>query len=344
MELTNQELSAVEKSDLEKCELIIKTGIQTFIEVGNALLKIRDDKLFRQYYDTFEDYCKSKWGFTDNYARRLIISSEVISNLKTVPMGTVLPETERQTRVLTKYEKEVQPIIWQAVTQLEKNITAKLIEEVAENYKPLNQAVKEIKSEPENKGLSEKDLLAKAEEIADKKTKEFELKNAELAEELSDAKAENKKLREEYQSFIKLKTDQINKLQSDFAKNEVKLKEAQSTLKDVNEVERLKHQGQEYLKQINKLKNEQSSLFKDSQEYSKFLEIYQNCEKKFYSDFFNLPDIASRLSPDSQKMLEDKVLKIIDTIDNWRFAMIEKCIVSPSKKPKELLPVGRGDY
>jgi hypothetical protein len=36
----------------------IDGGIKTFIEVGSALLEIRDDRLYRESYGTFDDYCR----------------------------------------------------------------------------------------------------------------------------------------------------------------------------------------------------------------------------------------------------------------------------------------------
>ncbi len=36
--------------------------VQTFYEVGNALLQIRDERLYRQTHSTFEEYCREKWS------------------------------------------------------------------------------------------------------------------------------------------------------------------------------------------------------------------------------------------------------------------------------------------
>ena len=124
---------------LAECEAVIERGMYAFVEVGNALLSIREGKLYRQYRKgiTFSEYCKERWKFEDNYARRLISSVEVIDNLKTVPIGTVLPATETQARPLTKLPPSQQAAVWQmAVDSAPKGIvTAKHVETVVRQQK-----------------------------------------------------------------------------------------------------------------------------------------------------------------------------------------------------------------
>lgn len=64
-------------------------------------MKIRDSHLYRQSHSTFEEYCQDRWEFTANYARRLIQSSTITENIKTVPIGTI-PTSERHLRPLTQ--------------------------------------------------------------------------------------------------------------------------------------------------------------------------------------------------------------------------------------------------
>ena len=40
-----RQLSEIERGELEECESVIERGQKTFIEVGNALSKIRDGKV-----------------------------------------------------------------------------------------------------------------------------------------------------------------------------------------------------------------------------------------------------------------------------------------------------------
>ena len=96
-------------------EGIIEIGHKSFIEVGMALTQIRDAKLYRKDYKTFEEYCKERWEFTANYAHRLIQSSAIIENLKSVPTGTI-PTSEAQTRPFTHLEPEQQQV-WQKAVE-----------------------------------------------------------------------------------------------------------------------------------------------------------------------------------------------------------------------------------
>ena len=89
---------------LIELENTIKAGLDTFVEVGNALLEIRDSRLYRVDHPTFEDYCKTKWGMSKPYAIQLICASNVVENLKTVAIATT-PQNESQVRPLTKLKK-----------------------------------------------------------------------------------------------------------------------------------------------------------------------------------------------------------------------------------------------
>lgn len=93
----NSALSKNEAAILKGCEATIAKGKQTFVEVGMALCQIRDDRLYRVEFGSFNEYCEARWGWSDNYARRLISAAEVV---KTVPIGTV--STESQARELAK--------------------------------------------------------------------------------------------------------------------------------------------------------------------------------------------------------------------------------------------------
>ena len=162
----NNLLNIEERNELERCEVVIKQGLKTFVEVGQALMLIREKKLYRAEFGTFEAYCQDKWGFTDNFSRRLINSSQVIENIKSVPMGTVLPQNERQARPLTKLEPELQAEAWQkTVEQHGENITQKKVEEVVKEFVPINNELKQAKKEPMFAEMTEQEILARAKEI-----------------------------------------------------------------------------------------------------------------------------------------------------------------------------------
>lgn len=139
-------LSAPEQDRLTECESRIERGIAVFLDVGNALLEIRDSRLYRQQFPTFEAYCRERWGMSRFYAHRLIDAAEVGNNL--LPIGNI-PQTESQARPLTRLEPEVQVDVWREVIAEtpHEQITAKIVDEKARAAEPLNDTVREIKAE-----------------------------------------------------------------------------------------------------------------------------------------------------------------------------------------------------
>lgn len=116
-------LDAREQADLATCEEVIDQGLRTFVEVGTALLTIRDKRLYRAQYGTFEDYCQERWGMARRTTNRLIAAAGVVTNLRMEessqmgPIGPILPATESQARPLTQLPPDVQPVIWQRAVE-----------------------------------------------------------------------------------------------------------------------------------------------------------------------------------------------------------------------------------
>jgi hypothetical protein len=102
-------LSKKESSSLAECEAVIERGLDTFVEVGNALLCIRKERLYRAEFKTFEEYCRNRWQMTKTHANRLIDSAEVSRNL--TPMG-VIPDSERVARPLVSLPPAKQREAW----------------------------------------------------------------------------------------------------------------------------------------------------------------------------------------------------------------------------------------
>ena len=112
---TEQPITLKESARLVELERKIETGMTTFVEVGNALMEIRDSKLYRVEYKTFEAYCREKWGMSRVQAHRLIGASEVS---KMLPIGNKLPQTETQARPLTKLPAKKQPEAWAKAVEI----------------------------------------------------------------------------------------------------------------------------------------------------------------------------------------------------------------------------------
>jgi len=134
----NTSLSSLEQTQLSEYESTIERGLNAFIDVGNALLAIRDDKLYRERYITFDDYCRERWNIARAHAYRLMDSAQVIGNLS--PIGDTIPANEAQARPLAKLrdesgvmDVELQKQVWQeaVATARDDNVTASHVEQVA---------------------------------------------------------------------------------------------------------------------------------------------------------------------------------------------------------------------
>lgn len=123
-------LTTAERGRLDECEAVIERGLKTFVDVGRALLEIRDSGLYRDGYATFEDYCRERWGMMRAHAYRMIDAASVVDNLS--PMGDILPTSERQARPLTRLSAEQQAEAWTRAVETapEGKITAAHVENV----------------------------------------------------------------------------------------------------------------------------------------------------------------------------------------------------------------------
>jgi len=102
-------------TDLERLEGIITRNLQSFYEVGRALMEIRDRGLYRDVlgYETFEVYCKERWDFARRTAYQYIEAVKTIDNVRHGAQSEVLPANERQIRPLVSLPADKQREAWQ---------------------------------------------------------------------------------------------------------------------------------------------------------------------------------------------------------------------------------------
>jgi hypothetical protein len=111
-------LSAEDRAFREERERTIEVGRKTFLDVGGALVDIRDyrDGLLYKSYGTFDAYCKERWDLGHSHAYRLMDAAEIYRSLS--PRGDKspdldLPETEKQLRSLKKLPAKLRLKAWQ---------------------------------------------------------------------------------------------------------------------------------------------------------------------------------------------------------------------------------------
>ena len=92
---------------LAELEKVIEDGLATFLAVGTALVRIRDERLYQEAgYDTFDRYCRERWDMSGSHAYRLMDASEVVREL---PPTALQPANEAQARELKVVEPEAGP-------------------------------------------------------------------------------------------------------------------------------------------------------------------------------------------------------------------------------------------
>jgi hypothetical protein len=85
-------LSKIDEDHFAKLEKVIESGKKTFVAVGLALEEIRQERLYRIKYSTFEEYCQKRWGWNAHRGRQLINSALVVELLPK-EMGNLLPNS-----------------------------------------------------------------------------------------------------------------------------------------------------------------------------------------------------------------------------------------------------------
>lgn len=86
----------IQQTELERLEEKIIKG---FFEAGSALAEIRDRRLYKNKYSSFESYCRERWNMTRQTANRYIQAVEVSEELE--PIG-FSPTRESQCRPLAE--------------------------------------------------------------------------------------------------------------------------------------------------------------------------------------------------------------------------------------------------
>jgi hypothetical protein len=99
MSSTTGAVSVAPTLSLAENEAIIERGLTSFVEVGKALMRIRDDRQYRKTHPTFEAYCRARWDFTPQRAGQLIAAANTVTEMET-NVSTPPPPSEAVAREL----------------------------------------------------------------------------------------------------------------------------------------------------------------------------------------------------------------------------------------------------
>lgn len=94
-----------------------QAGVTAFAKAADALLTIRNERLYREQYTTWQDFCREEFAFSKTYANNLINAMEVVRGL--MAQGeVVLPNSEYVARQLSKYPKDMRVLIWRKAKKI----------------------------------------------------------------------------------------------------------------------------------------------------------------------------------------------------------------------------------
>ncbi len=149
-------LNAHEESELSRYEAILHKGWESFVAAGLALAQIRDQRLYRGQYRTFEEYCRQKWDYRKSHVYRLIAAAEVVKCLS--PIGDIpQPIHEAQVRPLIGLTPEQVREIWKkAAAEADgEAIKAAVVKEMASEVLPKKSSTKvKIRKRPSLSGVA----------------------------------------------------------------------------------------------------------------------------------------------------------------------------------------------
>lgn len=125
------DLTAAERDLLETCEATISRGLETFREVGDALMSVRDNRLYRTEFGTFDEYAATRWQLSERRLNQLISAAAVAK----VISGTTVPEIKNEAQArelapLLEDPDEMQAAFTEAVERSNGKPTAAVIRDV----------------------------------------------------------------------------------------------------------------------------------------------------------------------------------------------------------------------
>jgi hypothetical protein len=74
-------LTEVDLKRREQLESILQRGSMLFVDIGNALYEIRENRLYRDEFSSFDAYCREKWGWSKAHSNRLVEAASVVRRI-----------------------------------------------------------------------------------------------------------------------------------------------------------------------------------------------------------------------------------------------------------------------
>lgn len=122
MSAVTNKLSDTERTRYFECKDTVRENLIAFFDVGDALKEIRDNRLYREDFDTFEAFCSETYKMKRAQAYRLIAAAEIKAEagdaVQNVAQATALAKVPKEKRgaVLDKAAK-TGPVTAKSITE-----------------------------------------------------------------------------------------------------------------------------------------------------------------------------------------------------------------------------------
>lgn len=142
--MSTEQLTAAEREELARHDKAIKAGKRALLAMGRALRAIRDSRLYRESYDSFEKYCRNEHGLERSRVYHLIEYADTVDSID-APNSYAPPAvpSEAAARVLKKVPEEKRAEVWQQAVETapqkqngQPRITAGHVAAVADPWMP----------------------------------------------------------------------------------------------------------------------------------------------------------------------------------------------------------------
>lgn len=181
-------LSPAEEHEFALCEQLIERGLETWLEVGIAVCVVRDRRLYRAKFATFELWAQAKMGVTASRLRQLCGASEVVQHLleeqKRYPGNAfVIPASETLVRPLAGLAPEDQLAAWNKAVSLAPNgrPTRSLVQAVAREWKSDTTNLEPLNLEPRTLNGEKREKVREAELVGPKRMRLMEASDRAIA-------------------------------------------------------------------------------------------------------------------------------------------------------------------
>lgn len=126
-------LAQTDNNHLLTLEAVVEKNIETVQEWCEALLEIKEKKLYRIAYRTWEEYCDLRWGINPKWVNVKLKAQQVRQRLNIQPKtGRIGPISDSAAATLAGVESDRQDEVIEAVVESGGKPTAKAISDEAE--------------------------------------------------------------------------------------------------------------------------------------------------------------------------------------------------------------------